>query len=795
MNTRGNIYVMLFAAVGMAGVVGVAVQQNLMSPLKSASTVTKKNSSETQMQLGIRVVATNAVTQQATGGDCDADGMVEPLPYVDAGVAAHPTGGGYLPANSGGVKYDPWSTQYGYCVWDHGSAVDDAGCGGASQLRLPGTSGSQWESVAIISAGPDKIFQTTCNAWADVNVDNVPDTPLINKAAGSDDIYYAWSYEQASVGTGSLWLLENIALDTAGIARRISVLDGSNNEQLSFDPVSKELAVGSTGRGDFPNLDVDYIQALTSPSVQLLRGLAFYPEDGSGTTFTLRNLTGDSLDLWTGAYNMLSFGASNSVRFQPTSDANKYVTLTGGATNSPVLGIYNNLTNDYAISVRLYSNVNSAATNRYGYLSGAHTADNGVRETTSAIVLGPQTGGANATDTSSYIGFYTRPTGAAVGVFPTERMRIDASGNVGIGTSAPLGRLHVVGDMSVPSISVRTTETGIPLIVQGTARLGNSGAPCDYAMLGGVRYNTGTDVHEFCDGANWTAISYTTCATPTPTAFSFTDITNAAPNTVVTSEIRQVSGIAACALPVRITGTANAEYRICTNGLACDGTVVYDWSSNINFITNGQYVQVRLTTPNKGNYKTDLALVAGERSFDWSVKTSGSCSDSNPPLGTFCNDGSIFVGYSADGGAKLYTTKCYPGQEYTGAGCYGTATQLPWSSGATVATGITSYITGESNTTTLAGLSNADSPYVAAQYCNDLNENGQTDWYLPSYNELGAVHSICPSIPGMSCSAVASVLTSSEISATQVNVVRMGETINRSYIKSTATYFRCVRKD
>jgi hypothetical protein len=39
------------------------------------------------------------------------------------------------------------------------------------------------------------------------------------------------------------------------------------------------------------------------------------------------------------------------------------------------------------------------------------------------------------------LAFYTKPTGGS----STERMRIDSSGNVGIGTSSPSGRLHVTG--------------------------------------------------------------------------------------------------------------------------------------------------------------------------------------------------------------------------------------------------------------------------------------------------------------------------------------------------------------
>jgi hypothetical protein len=39
--------------------------------------------------------------------------------------------------------------------------------------------------------------------------------------------------------------------------------------------------------------------------------------------------------------------------------------------------------------------------------------------------------------------FLTRPLGSASTVIPSERMRITASGNVGIGTTAPLTKLHL----------------------------------------------------------------------------------------------------------------------------------------------------------------------------------------------------------------------------------------------------------------------------------------------------------------------------------------------------------------
>ncbi len=311
----GNIFFFLFGAVAVAGVLGVAIQNYVMGPLKTATMVNKRNAADTELQLSLRMMAIAAAGDQANNGDCDADGAVEPLPYADAGVNPHPAGGGILPSTIGGSKRDPWGSDYGYCVWDHGSAVDDAGCGGPAQLRLPGTNGDQWEVIAIISAGPDRIFQTGCNAWADLDANNEPDTPLVNKPAGSDDMYYAWTYAEAANGSGGgLWTLEDLDPDTAEINKNLSVKDGSNVEQLAFDAAARTLTVGTGGAGVFPTLRADYIALMTAtnPSIELLDAIGFAPEDATGTSFYLRNPTGDALQI-----TPSSNGAIDGLRLNP----------------------------------------------------------------------------------------------------------------------------------------------------------------------------------------------------------------------------------------------------------------------------------------------------------------------------------------------------------------------------------------------------------------------------------------------------------------------------------------------
>ena len=93
--------------------------------------------------------ATILVTEAANG---DSDDFLEP----PAGTTA--SGDGYdIPAASGAPKADAWGSKLRYCPWDNGSANASAG-------RLAGDNPGTVSSaiLAVISAGLDKSFQTTC---------------------------------------------------------------------------------------------------------------------------------------------------------------------------------------------------------------------------------------------------------------------------------------------------------------------------------------------------------------------------------------------------------------------------------------------------------------------------------------------------------------------------------------------------------------------------------------------------------------------------------------------------------
>ena len=265
----GNVFFAIFAAVGMVGILGAATMSLIRGPVMSAANVTRQTTAESHLQMAIRLAAMEAANQPS-GGDCDGDGFIEPMPHVDAGALPHPAGGGLVPSNMGAARRDPWGRDYGYCAFDHGPITNAAGCGGVGQARQIGGNSRNWEVIAVMSAGKDGVFQTSCNDWTDSNADLVPDTALVLKPAGSDDVVMTWTYAEATAGAGGLWQLEPTDSTTAEIDRNLSVKDGGGSEKLSFDTTTAALAVGAGGSGSFPNVKADYIGSLTNPKIEFL---------------------------------------------------------------------------------------------------------------------------------------------------------------------------------------------------------------------------------------------------------------------------------------------------------------------------------------------------------------------------------------------------------------------------------------------------------------------------------------------------------------------------------------------
>lgn len=198
----GNVFFALFAAVGMVGAVGYGFNTVLRGPISAMTETTRRTVAESTIITSSRLAIVGATTQQTGSGDCDDDGLIEPMPYRSAGGSPAPIGGGYLPAGLLPSSIDPWQTEYGYCAWDHGSVrVSDAnaGCGGATPRRLQGSLLMNRYAIAIISAGKDRTFQTRCNAYVNDG------TELIQRTPGSDDIVLGYTYAEANNLGNGMW--------------------------------------------------------------------------------------------------------------------------------------------------------------------------------------------------------------------------------------------------------------------------------------------------------------------------------------------------------------------------------------------------------------------------------------------------------------------------------------------------------------------------------------------------------------------------------------------------------------
>ena len=133
-----------------------------------------------------------------------------------------------------------------------------------------GANSSILPALSLLSAGPDGVFQTVCNDYADTDLDSIPDSPLVATPLGSDDIAYSWTYAEAAGASDGLWKLETGDPTTAETDRNLSVKDSGGAETFSFNAATGALALGAGGSGAFPTVKADYLDALTAPALEIL---------------------------------------------------------------------------------------------------------------------------------------------------------------------------------------------------------------------------------------------------------------------------------------------------------------------------------------------------------------------------------------------------------------------------------------------------------------------------------------------------------------------------------------------
>ena len=259
---------------------------------------------------------------------------------------------------------------------------------------------------------------------------------------------------------------------------------------------------------------------------------------------------------------------------------------------------------------------------------------------------------------------------------------------------------------------------------------------CDTSAEGKIIFNDDENIPQFCNGTDWISLVgngsprtdcgvgsglewdgsewvCTVAADTTPDAFSFTDETDVALSTIITSNSITINGIDA-STPVSVSGDGSPEIRI--NG----GSWVTSGS-----ITDGQSLEVRLTSSGSNSTAHTATVDVGGVTDQWDVTTGvpDPCSGS-PSVGTTCADGSIYAGTTV-GGVPMYAAPADEGSFY-------------WAVVNQNNPNARSLSDGQANhddIVTNRPLSN----YPAFEACEDLNVAnylGRDDWYLPAQDEL-----------------------------------------------------------
>lgn len=296
----GSIFFSMFAAVAMVGVLGVAAISLLKGPVRAMNEITRRTMAENNMIAAGKLAI---VISDSQTGDCDEDGAVEPLEWIAPGGAPAPANGGLLPPTIGASLQDPWGNAYGYCAWDHGAQRMTLSCGN-SPGRLKGSVNRDNIVLAVLSSGPDRVFQTSCHEEGM--------GAYVDKLSGSDDIVLSYTYAEAAILSGGLWKMKENDSKTAEIQKNLSIKDSTGVEQLSFNTQSKQLAIGVGGVGAMPKLKADFIEPLLGTTVEFLSSVKMNGNNKLSVTNTANNDIG--IEVLAGGTNAIGLKATGTTK-------------------------------------------------------------------------------------------------------------------------------------------------------------------------------------------------------------------------------------------------------------------------------------------------------------------------------------------------------------------------------------------------------------------------------------------------------------------------------------------------
>jgi hypothetical protein len=121
-----------------------------------------------------------------------------------------------------------------------------------------------------------------------------------------------------------------------------------------------------------------------------------------------------------------------------------------------------------------------------------------------------------------------------------------------------------------------------------------------------------------CKNGVWEELG--TAADESPDPYNFIDQTELGTNVLTYSDIVQISGIDTAILASVVSDNGTPEFRVCANS-DCS-SIVTDWSSIASYISNTQYIQLRMTTaPTGGNVTYVIDTTLGAVTANWRITT------------------------------------------------------------------------------------------------------------------------------------------------------------------------------
>ncbi len=351
----------------------------------------------------------------------------------------------YLSTATGGAETRPKNVAVLFCQYS-----GSGGGGGATTLA-----GLTDVDVSAVANGKALTYNSTTSKWEAV-------TPSGGSPAPSNGY---------------------VQFNNAGVFGGDSNLFWDNtNKRLGIGTVTPEAAVhvsgGATGFG-VPSANGVFLNNADSYAKIELAGAT-----GSLIDFTTAGTDTKGRIIYANATNTLSFatnGTANRMVIDGTGNVGIGTTTpaslltTARDVNGGVgIDILNADTGSAAGTTLLVGSARTGGT--YGFLSyyGSGYTPNGARQPRTTLLSGQDTGGLMlaAGNASGEMAFYTGGVGAGF-----ERMRVNSSGNVGIGTSAPDAKLSLLGNYNAVLNIYRNADV---------ASVGPAGADLQFGALNGT---------------------------------------------------------------------------------------------------------------------------------------------------------------------------------------------------------------------------------------------------------------------------------------------------------------------